>query len=119
MCGTDSGLPMARPERPGDFLGLRPAPLRGLRVAWTYDLGDLPVQPEIRQTLAAMRGSLEAAGCVVTDAAPALAGADEVFQVLRAARMAASAPLLRDCREQVKATLAWNIEKGLALTGEQ
>jgi amidase len=66
-----------------------------------------------------MRGSLEAAGCVVTDAAPALADADEVFQVLRAARMAARAPLLRDHREQVKATLAWNIEKGLALTGEE
>ena len=69
--------------------------------------------------LTAMRGSLEAAGCVVTDAAPALADADEVFQVLRAARMAARASLLRDHREQVKATLAWNIEKGLALTGEQ
>jgi Asp-tRNA(Asn)/Glu-tRNA(Gln) amidotransferase A subunit family amidase len=56
---------------------------------------------------------------VVTDAAPALADADEVYQVLRAARMAARAPLLRDHREQVKATLAWNIEKGLALTGEE
>jgi amidase len=119
MCGSDAGLPLARPDRPGDFLGLRPAPLRGLRVAWTDDLGDLPVQPEVRRVLAAMRGSLEEAGCVVTDAAPALADADEVFQVLRAARMAARAPLLRDHREQVKATLAWNIEKGLALTGEQ
>ncbi len=119
MCGSDAGLPLARPDRPGDFLGLRPAPLRGLRVAWTDDLGDLPVQPEVRQVLAAMRGSLEEAGCVVTDAAPALADADEVFQVLRAARMAARAPLLRDHREQVKATLAWNVEKGLALTGEQ
>jgi amidase len=119
MCGADAGLPLARPDRPGDFLGLRPASLPGLRVAWTDDLGDLPVQPEVGQVLATMRGSLEAAGCVVTDAAPALADADEVFQVLRAARMAARAPLLRDHREQVKATLAWNIEKGLALTSEQ
>ena len=55
----------------------------------------------------------------MTDAAPALADADEVFQVLRAARMAALAPLLRAHRDQVKATLAWNIEKGLALGGEQ
>jgi amidase len=119
MCGADAGMPLARPDRPGDFLRLRPAPLRGLRVAWTDDLGDLPVQPAVRRVLAAMRGSLEAAGCAVTDAAPALAGADEVFQVLRAARMAARAPLLRDHREQVKATLAWNIEKGLALGAEQ
>jgi Asp-tRNAAsn/Glu-tRNAGln amidotransferase A subunit and related amidases len=116
MCGTDPGLPMARPERPNDFLGLRPASLRGLRVAWTFDLGDLPVQPEVLAVLAGCRQSLQDAGCAVTDAAPALADADEVFQVLRAARMAGMAPLLRAHRDQVKATLAWNIEKGVALT---
>jgi amidase len=119
MCGTDPGLPMARPDRPNEFLGLRPAPLHGLRVAWTFDLGDLPVQPEVLAVLAACRRSLEDAGCAVTDAAPALVDADEVFQLLRAARMAAMAPLLRAHRDQVKATLAWNIEKGVALTGEQ
>ena len=119
MCGSDPGLPLARPDRAGDFLDLRPAPLRGLRVAWTFDLGDLPVQPEVRRVLAALRGSLEGAGCAVTDAAPALSDADEVFQVLRAALMAGMAPLLRAHREQIKATLAWNIEKGIALTGEQ
>ena len=119
MCETDPGLPMARPDRPNDFLGLRPASLPGLRVAWTFDLGDLPVQPEVLAVLAACRRSLEAAGCAVTDAAPALADADEVFGVLRAARMAAMAPLLRAHRDRVKATLAWNIEKGVALTGEQ
>jgi amidase len=119
MCGTDPGLPLTRPDRPADYLGLRPASLRGLRVAWTFDLGDLPVQPEVRAVLAVARGALEDAGCAVTDAAPALSDADEVFQVLRAARMAALAPLLRAHREQVKATLAWNIEKGVALRGEQ
>ncbi len=119
MCGSDPGLPLARPDRAGDFLGLRPAPLRGLRVAYTFDLGDLPVQPEVRQVLAALRGSLEDAGCSVTDAAPALSDADETFSVLRAAMMAGMVPLLRAHREQIKATLAWNIEKGIALTGEQ
>jgi amidase len=112
-------LPLGRPDRAGDFLDLRPAALRGLRVAWTFDLGDLPVQPEVRQVLAVLRESLEGAGCSVTEAAPALSDADEVFQVLRAALMAGLAPLLRAHREQIKATLAWNIEKGIALTGEQ
>jgi len=119
MCGADPALPLARPDRAGDFLDLRPAALRGLRVAWTFDLGDLPVQPEVRAVLGSCRGVLEEAGCAVTDAAPALSDADEVFQVLRAARMAAMAPLLRAYRDQIKATLAWNIEKGVALGGEQ
>src|SRR4249920_3396466 len=93
MCETDPGLPMARPDRPNDFLGLRPASLHGLRVAWTFDLGDLPVQPEVRSVLSAARDRLEQAGCEVTDEAPDLSDADEVFQVLRAALMAGLAPL--------------------------
>ena len=119
MCGRDPGLPLARPDRPADFLDLRPASLRGVRVAWTFDLGDLPVQPEVRSVLGPMRERLEQAGCEVADAAPDLSDADEVFQVLRAALLVNLAPLLRAHREQIKPTLAWNIEKGLALTGEQ
>jgi amidase len=119
MCGRDPGLPLARPDRPADFLDLRPASLRGVRVAWTFDLGDLPVQPEVRSVLGSARERLEQAGCEVADAAPHLSDADEVFQVLRAALHVNLAPLLRTHREQIKPTLAWNIEKGLGLTGEQ
>jgi amidase len=118
MCSVDPGLPLARPDRPGDFLGLRPASLPGLRVAWTPDLGDLPVEPSVASVLSGFRSVLESAGCVVVDDAPRLSDADEVFQVLRAARMARMAPLLRDHRESLKQTLAWNIGKGLALTGD-
>src|SRR6201989_2650159 len=66
MCGTDPGLPMARPDRPNEFLRLRPAPLRGLRGAGTSDRGALPVQPDVLAVLAACRRSLEDAGCAVT-----------------------------------------------------
>ena len=69
--------------------------------------------------LGAARDRLEQAGCEVADRAPDLSDANEVFQVLRAARMAGMAPLLRAHRDQIKATLAWNIEKGIALAGEQ
>ena len=119
MCGPDPGLPLARPDRAADFLDVRPASLRGLRVAWTFDLGDLPVQPEVRAVLGAARDRLEQAGCEVADEAPDLSDANEVFQTLRAALMAGLAPLLRAHRDQIKATLAWNIDKGIALTGQQ
>jgi amidase len=118
LCGADPGLPFARPDRAGDFLDLRPALLRGLRVAWTPDLGDLPVEPEVLGVLGSMRSTLESEGCDVADAAPALSDADEVFQVLRAASMSSLAPVLREHRPLFKQTLAWNIEKGIALTGE-
>ncbi|HEX6468531.1 MAG TPA: amidase family protein [Streptosporangiaceae bacterium] len=112
MCGRDAGLPLARPDRPADFLDLRPADLRGLRVAWSADLGGLAVEPAVTEVLAGARAALDELGCVTVDAAPDLAAADEVFQVLRALRMVWLADLPR---ERLKDTLVWNIEKGLAL----
>jgi amidase len=119
LCGDDPGLPLTRPDRAADFLDLRSASLHGLRVAWTLDLGDLPVQPVVQEVLGSLRQRLEQAGCSVADDAPDLSDADEVFGVLRAALMAGLAPMLRAHREQIKPALAWNIEKGIALTGEQ
>lgn len=118
MCGLDQARPFARPDRAADFLDLRPAVLSGLRIAWTDDLGDLPVQPEVRAVLIGMRNKLEEAGCEVADAAPDLSDADEIFMVLRAALMAGMAPLAR-AHPGLKKTLRWNIEKGIALSGEQ
>ncbi|HEU5159555.1 MAG TPA: amidase family protein [Streptosporangiaceae bacterium] len=112
MCGRDSARPLARPDRPGDFLDLRPVDPRGLRVAWSTDLGGLAVEPAVTEVLAGARAALAAMGCEVVDAEPELTAADEVFQVLRALNMVRLAHLPR---ERLKDTLAWNIEKGLAL----
>jgi amidase len=116
MCGRDLAWPLARPDRPADFLDLRPADLRGLRVAWSADLGGLAVEPAVSEVLAGARAALEAMGCEVVDAEPDLAAADEVFQVLRALHMVRLADLPRD---RLKDTLAWNIAKGLALTAAE
>jgi amidase len=112
LCGRDPARPLARPDRPGDFLDLRPADVRGLRVAWSAGLGGLAVDPAVSAVLADARAALAALGCEVADAEPDLTGADEVFQVLRALHMVALADLPR---ERLKETLVWNIEKGLAL----
>ncbi len=56
-------------------------------------------------------------GCEVANDEPDLDGVDELFQTLRAAGYAAA--LARDLergRAQLKDTVVWNIERGLALT---
>jgi amidase len=116
MCGRDPARPLARPDRPADFLDLRPADPRGLRIAWSANLGGLAVEPAVSEVLAGARGALEAMGCEVVDAEPDLAAADEVFQVLRALKMVRLAGLPRD---RLKDTLVWNIEKGLALSSTE
>ena len=89
---------------------------RGLRVAWSADLG-LPVEPAVRATLAPARAVLADLGCQVRDAAPDLSGGDEVFRTWRALRFAtAFGPLLRDHPDGVGPNVTWNVERGQELT---
>jgi amidase len=119
MRGHDPELPLARPGTADTAPGTTNS-VAGLRVAWSADLGGLPVEPEVARVLARARELLAEAGAVIVDAEPDLADADEVFQVLRAVMMAGRfGPQLETTRDQLKDTLIWNIEKGLALKGLQ
>jgi amidase len=89
---------------------------RGLRVAWSADLG-LPVDPAVRAALAPARAVLADLGCRVSDASPDLAGGDEVFRTWRALRYAtAFGPLLRAHPAGIGPNVTWNIERGQELT---
>src|SRR5215813_7074825 len=89
---------------------------RGLRVAWSADLG-LPVEPEVRAALAPAPAVLGDLGCQVSDARPDLSGGDEVFRTWRALRFAtAFGPLLRDHPGDLGPNVTWNIERGQELT---
>jgi amidase len=101
---------------PADVARLLECDLRGLRVAWSPDLG-LPVEPAVRAALAPARSVLAGLGCAVTDAAPDLAGGDEVFRTWRALRfVTAFGPLLRDHPGELGPNVAWNIRRGQELT---
>jgi amidase len=101
---------------PAQVTGLLEREMRGVTVAWSADLG-LPVQPEVRAVLAGARQVLADLGCVVLDASPDLAGADEIFRTWRAFRYATQlGPLLTEHRAQLGASVVWNIQQGLELT---
>ena len=90
---------------------------RGLRIAWSPDLGDLPIEPAVRQTLTNALSRFMDLGCIVEEVRPDFAGADEAFHVLRAAHLANKlGPLLATHGHAIKATGRWNIEAGLNLT---
>jgi amidase len=94
--------------------------LRGRRIAWSTNLGGLPVDPAVTEALESARPLLEALGCEVVDAEPDLTTADETFQVLRALGYAGRhADDVRLHRDDVKETIVWNVEQGLALEATQ
>ncbi|MEE4119272.1 MAG: amidase family protein, partial [Paracoccaceae bacterium] len=106
------------PERP--FLDWAREARVPRRVAFSRDLGITPVDPEVAAACEAAARRLEDLGAIVEEASPDFAGAHEAFQTLRALDFAVSlGDALRDHRALLKPEVVWNVEKGLALTGEE
>ena len=118
MAGPDIRAPISIVEDGARFARPLARDFRKARVAWSKDLGGLPVDKRVLEALAKQRKVLESLGCVVEDAEPDLRGADEAFATLRANSFAMRfRELLEKERGRIKDTVIGNIEKGLALTG--
>lgn len=120
MAGPDARAPMSIAQ-PGTLFR-RPLgrSFRRAKIAWSADFGGLPMDARVSKALQPQRKVLESLGCVVEDAQPDFAGATEAFETLRAVRFAQGyGALLRSHRDQLKASIIWNIEQGLALGGAQ
>jgi len=120
IAGPDDRAPISLQERGERFADPLGRDFRGVRVAWSSDLGGLPVEREVREVVEAQRGVFEALGCVVEDATPDLRDAGEIFSVMRAWNMQLGlGKLLQTDRHRMKDTVVWNIEEGEKLTGPQ
>jgi amidase len=119
MAGPDPRDPGCEPSDPA-WLG---RPLTGelarpVRVAWSPDLGGLPMEPAVRTVVDAQRAVLAAAGCDVEPATLDLSGAEDVFLTVRRWRSAAVyGPLLAGHRADMKPELVEEIDRGARLTG--
>ncbi|OAI41172.1 amidase [bacterium SCGC AG-212-C10] len=118
ITGPDVRAPMAMRESGDQFRQSLQRNFRGTRIAWSADLGGLPLDTRVAAVLAGQRGAFVALGCEVTDTDPDFSGADAAFKALRASAMTSRAELLRTRRLQLKETVIWNIEEGLKLSAE-
>jgi amidase len=120
IAGPDPRAPISLAEPGSIFRQPLERSFKGTRLAWSRDLGGLPVDPRVTAVLEAQRCVFEDLGMIVEDAQPDLANADEVFKVLRAYNFELSyGTLLESKREQMKDTVVWNIEQGAQLTGPE
>jgi amidase len=120
MAGPDARDPTSMAEPGSVFRKPLKRSFRRTRVAWSRDLGGLPVQREVSETLEPARRVLASLGCAVEDAEPDLSDADEAFHVLRALGFVQRyGELLRTRRGELKEDVVWNIEQGLALDGQR
>ena len=120
IAGPDPRSPIAITESGGLFSKPLERNFKKARVAWTRDLGGLPVDPQVTEAIQQQRHIFEDLGCVIDDSEPDFTDADEVFKVLRAWRLELQlSELLPNHGHQFKDTLIWNIEEGVKLSGPQ
>jgi amidase len=120
MAGPDPRSPISLAEPGGRFAPPLDRDFAGVRVAWSRDLGGLPVDRRVTAALEAHRSVFADLGCDVEEAEPDFAGADAIFHVLRAWTFSvrfgnASAGALA----ALKDTIRWNIDQGRELTAAQ
>ena len=116
QAGPDVCDPLSLEDPGSTFSGPLDRDLKGLKVAFSPDLGGLPVEPAVVEVLKTAVPVFEDLGCHVDAACPDLTGAMDVFQVQRAAAMVSVGRQLENdvenWREFAKDTAIWNIEKG-------
>jgi amidase len=118
IAGPDPRSPIAIGEPGERFAQPLDRDFRGARIAWSRDLGGLPIDPRTTATIEPQRHTFDALGCLVDEAEPDLADADANFKVLRAWSFElSSGELLQTHRDQLKDTVIWNIEAGNRLSG--
>jgi amidase len=115
MAGFDARDQLSYDTDAAAFAGPLDIEPKGLRIAWSTDLGGLPVDPAVRAVVDGARAAFVTMGAHVEDACPDFGGSDAVFNDLRAFSLTGMADLLRDHRNQLKPEAIWNIEAGLKL----
>lgn len=120
MAGPDLRSPVSITEPGSLFLRPLKRSFRKTKIAWSRDLGGLPMDPRVTAVLEKQRRVFEDLGCRVEDAEPDFSGATESFETLRALGFLQSyGELYRTRRNDLKDTVQWNVEQGMRLTPEQ
>ena len=120
IAGPDARSPIAIAEPGSLFARPLTRDFKGVRIAWSPDLGGLPVDGRVAAVLDSQRATFAALGCAIEEATPDLSEANEIFMTLRAWQFELShGELLDRHRDQLKDTVIWNIEAGRKLSGPE
>lgn len=116
IAGPDARAPTSICEPGSAFLKPLKRSFKKTRIAWSRDMGGLPVEPAVTKVLEAQRSIFKDLGCSIEDAEPDFSGATEAFETLRGLtyqhRIGA---LIQEHRDKLKDTVVWNYEEGRKL----
>jgi Asp-tRNA(Asn)/Glu-tRNA(Gln) amidotransferase A subunit family amidase len=117
MAGPDPRDPLSIDSPPEDYVAACDGGVRGLRVAWSADLGYAPVDPEVRRLTEAAARCFEQLGCEVEAADPGWDHPGPWHAAIYRANLAARVgPLAERRPEWIDESLAAVIELGRWVT---
>jgi len=117
MAGHDDRSPLSIRGSGENFSGSLERDFKGVRIAWSKDLGGRPIDAENSRVTEAQKHVFENLGCIVEDDEPDLSTTDEIFQALRAYSFGIKHEThMRDHRDKLKETVIWNAEQGLKMS---
>jgi amidase len=120
MAGPDPRAPVSIAEPGSVFAKPLKRDFRKVRVAWSRDMGGLPVDPRVTAVLESQKKIFQDLGCILEPGEPDFSGATEVFETQRAVNyLARFGHLLEKHRDKLKDDVIWNIEQGKRLTPEK
>ncbi|MBC7804206.1 MAG: amidase, partial [Candidatus Parcubacteria bacterium] len=120
MAGPDRRAPTSITESGKVFAAPLSRNFKKTRIAWSRSLGGLPMDPRVSAVLERQRRVFKDLGCVVEEAEPDFSGATEAFETLRAVSFLQNyGEFVKTRRREVKDTIIWNVEQGLALSPEK
>ncbi len=119
MAGPDPRAPATIAEPGSIFNRSLRRNFKKTRIAWSRDLGGLPMDARVSSVLESQRKLFKDLGCVVEDGEPDFSGATESFETLRAVGFFHKVgPLLKQHRDKLKDTVIWNVEEGRQRSAE-
>jgi amidase len=118
MVGRDERDPLLIDEPGENFRQPLDRDFTDVKLAWSPDLGGLPVDQRVTDVLAkaiqVVKSDLKAN---VEEATPDFTDVQHVFEVMRAYRMAANFEAIFDeNRHRIKESVIWNVEQGRSFT---
>jgi len=121
IAGYDPRAPISLTESPSLFAQPLERDFAAVKIAWSPDLGLLPVEPSVSATIEKQLTVFSDLGCQVEQAAPDFRDAYDIFQTLRAwsFELSFSEHFAEHGEERFKDTIRWNVAQGKRLTGAQ
>lgn len=118
IAGYDARSPIAIQQTGAPFARSLERDFKNVKIAWSPDLGELPVEPSVLGTIEEQLPVFGDLGCVVEAAAPDFSDAYDIFQILRAwsYELSFAERFAEFGEERFKETIRWNVAQGRRLS---